>query len=328
MEVNFKMSNKMISLSLIGILMAISNITLALDKPQKIEADDKFLIPSEKQIQGEKEGIKSSPPLKSQIPQNLPNPEIEFVSGIKYANNGEYNKAIEIFNGMITEYPNTKIANDAQYMLSKIQQEQSKPEPVSQPMQPAKLEIPEESYPDYQFNLGLKYYREKNFKEALVCFQNVVNTAPEGSKLSNEAKDAVEKVQKRLKPQVSEPQQEQPTFKITKTKEEIQKEWYEKIVQWQQERFDEAMKLKEEGKLQEALEVLEKLMNSRSSPILDKAAKEMVKIQGDLGLLEQVEETPKNIEPGFRKLSDDELPEFEKKIRSGELKIEQREKVK
>jgi len=37
MEVNFKMSNKIISLSLIGILIAVSNITLAEDKQQEIK---------------------------------------------------------------------------------------------------------------------------------------------------------------------------------------------------------------------------------------------------------------------------------------------------
>lgn len=294
--------------------MTIPHLTFAQDK------SDKFLTPTSKEMPTKKEmkEVETSP---AQI--NLPNPEIELVSGVKYANNGEYDKAIEIFKTVITKYPNTKVANDAQYMIDKIQQEQRKSESVVTTNQPTKIEIPKEYYPEYQFNLGLNYYQEKNFEEALACFQRVVETAPKDSQLSQEAADAVEKVQKRLKPEVKEAPQEQKVFRITKTKEEIQKEWYEKIVQWQQGLFDEAMKLKEAGKLQEALKVLERVTNSRSSPVGEKATKEMVKIQEELGLLEQIEETPnKNREPGFRKLSNDELPEFEKKIRSGELKVE------
>ncbi len=304
------MCNKIIVLGLIGILIAISNITLAQEKLQEIKAPDKFLSTSEKQMPDKKE-IEESKILHCE--NNLPNPEIEFVNGIKYANSGEYDKAIEIFKTIITKYPNTKVANDAQYMIDKIQQEQRRQQEkfISKTTQPTKIEIPKEYYPDYQFNLGLEYYQERNFKEALPCFQNVVNTASEGSKLKEEAKEAIERIKKRLEPQTTTPPpQEEKVFKSTKSKEEKEKEWYEKIVQWQQGLLDEAMRLKNEGKLQEALKVLERVTDSRSSPVGEEATKEMVKIQEELGLLEQINEPPKNIEPGFRKLSDDELPEF------------------
>ena len=76
--------------------MSISNITLAQDESEKIKASDKFLTPLEKQLSIQ-QGIKVSPPLEKLQPQNnLPNPEIDFVSGMKCANRGEYDKAIEI----------------------------------------------------------------------------------------------------------------------------------------------------------------------------------------------------------------------------------------
>lgn len=115
------------------------------------------------------------------------------------------------------------------------------------------------------------------------------------------------------------------------SKEELEKArqmHLEKTMEYQRELFEEAMKYKEKGQLEEALATFEKLMDAGSSPVVEKAVKEMVKIQGELGLLEQVEESPKNVTPGFRKLLDEELPEFEKKIREGEIKVKPKEKVK
>ncbi|MEW6606192.1 MAG: tetratricopeptide repeat protein [bacterium] len=328
------MTKKIIVLVLILTLITCFNITWA-EKDKLLSIDEKEVMMDKarsrehgaKSIeQGAKKEIEELKKQRIEKPLS-PKPEIELVNGIKFANQKKYDEAIQIFESIIKKYPDTKASNQSKFMIDKINEEKRKNALLSQPKPTPQIEIPKEYYPNYQFNLGIKYYRERNFKEALACFQKVVDTAQADSKLAKEAEMAIEKIQRILTPK---PEPEPiPHFKISDEKrKQIQKEWYERTIQHQQELFDKALELKEEGKLQEALKVLEELMDSRSSPVLDKAAKEMSKIQEDLGLLEQIEKSPKNIELGVRKLSYDELPEFEKKIRAGELKVKPREKAK
>jgi tetratricopeptide (TPR) repeat protein len=263
-------------LLLVLIILLASNLTFAQNKSPKL------LTPKEKYIPAKKELKPSSQPSKK---SHLPNPKIELVKGIKYANQKKYDEAIQIFESIIKKYPDTKVSNQAKFMIDRINEEKQRIALLSQPKPEAKIEIPKEYYPDYQFNLGLEHYRNRNFKEALICFQNVVATAPKDSILAKHAEMAIKKIKRRLTPKPKP--KPIPHFKISDEKrKQIYKEWEQKILQHQQELFDKAMKLKREGKLQEALKVFEKLMDSRSSPVLDKAAKEMSKIKKELGLLE------------------------------------------
>jgi tetratricopeptide (TPR) repeat protein len=263
-------------LLLVLIILLASNLTFAQNKSPKL------LTPKEKYIPAKKELKPSSQPSKK---SHLPNPKIELVKGIKYANQKKYDEAIQIFESIIKKYPDTKVSNQAKFMIDRINEEKQRIALLSQPKPEAKIEIPKEYYPDYQFNVGLEHYRNRNFKEALICFQNVVATAPKDSILAKHAEMAIKKIKRRLTPKPKP--KPIPHFKISDEKrKQIYKEWEQKILQHQQELFDKAMKLKREGKLQEALKVFEKLMDSRSSPVLDKAAKEMSKIKKELGLLE------------------------------------------
>ncbi|MEW6618115.1 MAG: tetratricopeptide repeat protein [bacterium] len=279
------MTKKIIVLVLILTLITCFNITWA-EKDKLLSIDEKEVMMDKGKLKKTgteelKDHLKQIPDSKSKI---NPLPEIELVNGIKFANQKKYDEAIQIFESIIKKYPDTKASNQAKYMIDKINEEKRKNALLSQPKPTPKIEIPKEYYPNYQFNSGIKYYRERNFKEALACFQEVVDTAQADSKLAKEAEMAIKKIKRILTPK-PEPKP-LPHFKISDEKrKQIYKEWHEKILQHQQKLFDKALELKEEGKLQEALKVLEELMDSRSSPVLDKAAKEMTKVKKELGVL-------------------------------------------